>query len=64
MFALFFLVLGCRTTSSSSSDAEIPARPQQRGTLQVATSGDYLPFSDWPASSAAPTGFSISVAEA
>ena len=35
-----------------------------RSVLRVATSGDYSPFSDWPAGAREPVGFSASVAKA
>lgn len=43
-----------------------PARPAESGagTLVVATSGDYPPFSHWPDSAPAPEGFSVDLARA
>ena len=61
VLALIFFSLGCDATRTRSPSLD-PTPPL--GVLRVATSGDYLPFSDWPEDAPAPGGFSASVAEA
>lgn len=60
-FAFLFLTLGCRTAVPGSTPH---TETVHRALLRVATSGDYPPFSHWPAQALAPVGFSISLAEA
>jgi len=60
-FAFLLSAFGCRTTDAGSP---APSGTPAREILRVATSGDYLPFSDWPVAAPAPRGFSVSVAEA
>lgn len=61
VFSFIFLGLGCEAVSTSPQESA-PAPPQK--ILRVATSGDYSPFSDWPEDAPAPSGFSVSLAEA
>jgi len=68
------LDLGCRHSESPAeggatdrrvaSHAGEPPRPATAGALRVATSGDYAPFSEWPADRPEPRGFSTEVARA
>jgi cyclohexadienyl dehydratase len=63
-FSFLFLGFGCALAGGSTPDPS----PEGADPIRVATSGDYLPFSDWPAGdvdhAGGPRGFSIDVANA
>lgn len=65
-FSFLAWIAGCGLPAppddAASPRVELTAPSPQR--LRVAISGDYLPFSDWPASAEAPEGFSVDLARA
>jgi cyclohexadienyl dehydratase len=60
LFSFLLSVAGCHEVSV---DPAADDRASEARLLEVGTSGDYPPFSWWPAGAARPEGFSIAIAE-
>lgn len=64
--ALGLACLACsaRAPIEPADSTALPSPSDTARALRVATSGDYAPFSQWPASASEPEGFSVAVARA